>query len=65
MSVNSDDPAYFGGFVGDNYLALAQRFGLGRADLERIARNSIEIAWISDDEKAELLERVDRFVSEN
>ena len=65
VSVNSDDPAYFGGYVGDNYLALAQRFGLGRADLECIARNSIEIAWISDDEKAELLERVDRFVSEN
>ena len=65
ITVNSDDPAYFGGYVGDNYLALAERFGLGRADLERIARNSIEIAWISDDEKAELLERVDRFVSEN
>ena len=65
VSVNSDDPAYFGGYVGDNYLALAERFDLGRADLERIARNSIEIAWISNDEKAELLKRVDRFVSEN
>ena len=65
VSVNSDDPAYFGGYVGDNYLALAERFDLGRADLERIARNSIEIAWISDDEKDELLARVDRFVSEN
>ena len=65
VSVNSDDPAYFGGYVGDNYLALAERFDLGRADLERIARNSIEIAWISDDEKAELLERVDRFANEN
>ena len=65
VSINSDDPAYFGGYVGDNYLALAERFDLGRADLERIARNSIEIAWISDDEKAELLARVDRFVSEN
>lgn len=65
VSVNSDDPAYFGGYVGDNYLALAERFDLGREDLERIARNSIEIAWISDDEKAELLARVDRFVSEN
>ena len=65
VSVNSDDPAYFGGYIGDNYLALAERFDLGRADLERIARNSIEIAWISDDEKAELLERVDRFANEN
>ena len=65
VSVNSDDPAYFGGYVGDNYLALADRFDLGRVDLERIARNSIEIAWISDDEKAELLARVDRFANEN
>ena len=65
VSVNSDDPAYFGGYIGDNYLALAERFDLGRADLERIARNSIEIAWISDDEKAELLARVDRFANEN
>ena len=64
VSVNSDDPAYFGGYVGDNYLALAQRFDLSRADLERIARNSIEIAWISQEEKSELLARVDRFVSE-
>ena len=65
VSINSDDPAYFGGYVGDNYLALAERFDLGRADLERIARNSIEIAWISDDEKAELLGCVDRFANEN
>ena len=65
VSVNSDDPAYFGGYIGDNYLVLAQRFELSRADLERIARNSIEIAWISQEEKSELLARVDRFVSEH
>ena len=45
--------------------ALGAQLSEGRADLERIARNSIEIAWISDDEKDELLARVDRFVSEN
>ncbi len=65
VSLNSDDPAYFGGYIGDNYLAFAERFDRSRADLERIARNSIEIAWISEEEKAELLARVDRFVSEN
>ena len=65
VSINSDDPAYFGGYVGDNYLALAERFDLGRADLERIARNAIESAWSSDEQKAELLARVDRFANEN
>ena len=65
VSLNSDDPAYFGGYVGDNYLAFAERFDRSRVDLERIARHSIEIAWISDEKKTELLARVDRFVSEN
>jgi adenosine deaminase len=37
-TVNSDDPAYFGGYVNDNYRALAAR--LSRADLIELARNS-------------------------
>lgn len=65
VNVNSDDSAYFGGHVGGNYLAFAQRSDPGCAGLERITRNSIEAAWISDDEKAELLEHVDRLISEN
>lgn len=65
VSVNSDDPAYFGGYIGENYLALAQRFNLTRADLERIARNSIDISWIPQDEKDALLARIDRFVAEH
>ena len=59
VSINSDDPAYFGGYIGDNYLALAERFDLGRADLERIARNSIDIAWIPDEQKKAMHARID------
>ena len=41
VTVNSDDPAYFGGYIGDNYLALAEGLGLGLSDLAALAANSI------------------------
>ncbi len=41
VTVNSDDPAYFGGYVADNYLALAAGLGLGLTDLAALAENSI------------------------
>jgi adenosine deaminase len=40
VTVNSDDPAYFGGYVADNYCAVAQARGLSRADMVQLARNS-------------------------
>ena len=40
VTVNSDDPAYFGGYVLDNYRAVAQARGLSRADMVQLARNS-------------------------
>ena len=61
VSVNSDDPAYFGGYIADNYFALAERFGLDRTALARIARNSIEISWAPDQDKARLLAGLDAF----
>jgi adenosine deaminase len=42
VTVNSDDPAYFGGYIGDNYLALASGLGLGLGDLAALAANSID-----------------------
>jgi adenosine deaminase len=41
VTVNSDDPAYFGGYVGDNYLAIAAGLGLGLSDLAALAANSV------------------------
>ncbi len=42
VTVNSDDPAYFGGYIADNYLALASGLGLGLADLAALAANSVD-----------------------
>ena len=55
VTVNSDDPAYFGGYVLDNYVAIAEALNLSREDLIALARNSIEATFLSVDEKAALL----------
>jgi adenosine deaminase len=58
-TVNSDDPAYFGGYVLDNYIAVANGLGLTRDDLVTLARNSIEASFLGDEEKAPFLEELD------
>lgn len=55
VTINSDDPAYFGGYIADNYLQTAEALGLTRDDLAAIARNSIEASFLDDASKAELL----------
>lgn len=46
VTVNSDDPAYFGGYILENYLAVEQALGLTRAQLATLARNSIEGSFL-------------------
>ena len=54
VTVNSDDPAYFGGYVAENLVASAQALGLGAAELERLARNSIEASFLPEADKRRL-----------
>ena len=55
VTVNSDDPAYFGGYVDDNLDALTQAGHLTRADLVTLARNSIEASFADPERKQQLL----------
>lgn len=59
VTVNSDDPAYFGGYVGDNFVALRDALGLTTEQAERFARTSITASFASDDRKADLLAEID------
>lgn len=59
VTVNSDDPAYFGGYVGDNYAAVRDRLGLDDGDLVTLARNSVEASLLPDDRKRELRSEID------
>lgn len=59
VTVNSDDPAYFGGYVGQNFAAVRDALGLSADQARRFARTSIEASFASDARKAELLAELD------
>jgi len=61
VTVNSDDPAYFGGYVAENYRASAEALGLTDADLLRLARNSFTAAFLDDATRAHHLAAIDAF----
>ncbi len=63
-TVNSDDPAYFGGYVNANYRAVQAALGLGRDDLARLARNSFEAAFLEAEDKRALIARLDAYLAE-
>jgi adenosine deaminase len=53
VTVNSDDPAYFGGYVNANYEALFAAFpSMGRAEAHRLAANSVEASFADEARKA-------------
>jgi len=62
VTVNSDDPAYFGGYINENYQAVQAALDLTRAQLAAIARNSFEAAFLGAAEKQALIARLDDYV---
>ena len=62
-TVNSDDPAYFEAYVNENFAAVAANGGLATDHLTQLARNSFEIAWLDDAERAGYLALVDSYVA--
>jgi adenosine deaminase len=63
VTVNSDDPAYFGGYVVDNYLAVQRGLGLSKGEIARLAANSIEASFLPEGQKIVLRDRLDAYVS--
>jgi adenosine deaminase len=63
-TVNSDDPAYFGGYVADNFRETATALGLTHENLVRLAKNSFQASFIPDEEKRRYLDEVDSAVDQ-
>jgi adenosine deaminase len=59
VTVNSDDPAYFGGYVLQNYIAAADALTLSKAQLARLTRNSIQGSFLDESMKQAWLTRID------
>ena len=65
VTVNSDDPAYFGGYVNDNYRAVSDALSLGRDEIVAIVRNGFQASLMTKPDKGAALAEVDRVLANN
>jgi adenosine deaminase len=61
VTVNGDDPAYFGGYVNENFIAVQEALDLGADDVATLARNSFRASFLPDAAKAAALDSFDAF----
>jgi adenosine deaminase len=59
VTVNSDDPAYFGGYLNDNYFAVADALQLSKEEIVQLVKNSFEASFVTDGEKKNFLASID------
>jgi len=64
VTVNSDDPAYFGGYVADNFQAAAAALDLSREQQLQLARNSFVASFLPEEQKRAYVEALDRFAAQ-
>ena len=63
VTVNSDDPAYFGGYVNQNFRAVSEALGLGRDEIVALVRNGIEASLMTAEERGKALAEIERVVA--
>ena len=64
VTVNSDDPSYFGGYLNDNYRAVHQALDLSEQEIITLAKNSFKASFISDNAKQAHLDAIDAVVED-
>lgn len=62
VTVNSDDPSYFGGYIAENYQAAKDALDLNQQELYQLAKNSFQASFLSSDAKTKLIEELDDYV---
>ncbi len=63
--INSDDPAYFGGYVNENFLQTAEALNLSEEDILQLAKNSFKASFLPEEEKEKWLVELDNFQISN
>ncbi|MBK7406798.1 MAG: adenosine deaminase [Saprospirales bacterium] len=61
ITINSDDPAYFGGYINENYLGIARPLNLSNETLAQLAKNSFRASFLSEEEKDRKIAKVDAY----
>jgi adenosine deaminase len=65
VTINSDDPAYFGGYIGDNFQAAQDALGLSDNEIYKIAKNGFQASFINQEEKQRYIEELDNYIFSN
>ncbi len=63
-TVNSDDPAYFGGYIEENYLAVQRALNLGRDEIYRLTKNAFMASFLAAQDKAKLVDELDAYMAQ-
>jgi len=63
VTINSDDPAYFPGYMLENLMTVQREADLDKDDMVQLVRNGFQASWLSDDQKASYIARVDSAAS--
>ncbi|MGF1759579.1 adenosine deaminase [Photobacterium sagamiensis] len=64
VTINSDDPAYFGGYMTDNYLAVAHALDASKLEMAQFSQNAIEASFLDARQKAELQQRLQHYMDQ-
>ncbi len=65
VTVNSDDPAYFGGYINKNYLEIQKALSLSKFDLYKLSKNSFEYSFLPEQKKQQYLQELDIYFNNN
>ena len=62
VTINSDDPAYFSGYINENYLAIAEALNLSKEELAELTKNSFRASFFEDGLKEKMIAKVDEYL---
>jgi len=63
VTINSDDPAYFGGYMNENFIATQKALNLSKEDLNMLSLNAIEVSFANEERKNELKEGLQNYIN--
>ncbi|SIS94375.1 adenosine deaminase [Zobellia uliginosa] len=65
VTINSDDPAYFGGYMNENYWGLAQALNLSKPQIATLAKNGFKASWLNNDEKQKYIDEIEGYLQKH
>jgi adenosine deaminase len=65
VTINSDDPAYFPGYMNENLLRVQEEIDLNKEEIAQLVRNAFEASWLTDDKRSTYLSQVSTFLETN